>query len=462
MPPATPTASRPAQPAGPNGADVPAAGTPGAKAPAGPTRRRLIAGMLSVAAVPGTLTACGRRLVAPEKQKTTLSVFWWGAEKRAELTQRALALYSERRPEVTFRFTWQGNAGYYDRIAAEAAGGNPPDLFQIDDNYLTEYAERNIALDLTDFVSKGQIDLSDLPSSLAQYGQVGGRTMAVAGAENTPGLIYNRSLLRRLHLPEPRIGMSYDEYVDWAVSVSQHTGGKVAGTMDPSADYKALWLWLRAQGKELYRSRQVGFTQEDLTRWFDLWKHALARGAAPKPTVIQQANRGNVGEQTVVTGTAATSFMWSNQLSELQKQTKDDLGVVSYPGNPQAQWARASMYWAVYRGTRYADIVVDVINFLTNNVDAGRILGTERGLSANLTVRAAIEPSLTDPSMKRTTAFEATMTKQFGPAPVPPPKGHSKVRQLLMTSAENVQFDRLSSQDSAAKLVAEANAALAS
>ncbi|MEV4758242.1 ABC transporter substrate-binding protein [Micromonospora sp. NPDC049559] len=431
------------------------------RVPSRPTRRGVVAGMLSLLALP-TLAGCDDEASAPRSGKIELSVFWWGAQRRAALTEQALQLYSQHHPEVTFRVTWQGNAGYYDRVATEAAGGNPPDLFQIDDNYLSEYAQRRIILDLTDFVERKQLDLSGLPNSLAQYGQLGGRTMAVAGAENTPGLIFNRSLLRRLDLPEPRIGMSYEEYLDWAVSVTERSDGKVAGTMDPSADYKALWLWLRSRGLELYRGRQMGFTEPDLIAWFDLWKQARARRATPSVAVIQQADGGDVTQQLVATGKAAASFMWSNQLSELQKNTNDELDVVSYPGDPRAQWARASMYWAAFRGTRHPEAVVDVINFLTNNLDAGRILGTERGLSANLGVRQAVEASLTDKGMKRTSAFEAEMTNRFGSAPVPPPKGHAKVRALLQGAAEGVQSGRQTSRAAAIRFIGEANAALTS
>ncbi|MFI6762946.1 ABC transporter substrate-binding protein [Micromonospora sp. NPDC050417] len=408
-----------------------------------------------------TLTACGGTKDTPTDEAVRLSVFWWGGEKRAELTERALQLYSSRHPEVTFQVTWQGNTGYYERLSSQAAGGNAPDLFQIDDNYLTEYAERDIVLDLSDHVRTGRIDLTNMPPSLAQYGQLNGRTMGVAAAENTPGLIYNRSLLKRLDLPEPYVGMPYDEFVDWAVQVTESTDGKIAGTMDPSADYKALWLWLRAQGKELYRGRQLGFTEADLTRWFDLWRNARTSEATPPASVVAQANSGDVTRQLVATGKAATSFMWSNQLPELQKLTKDELGVVSYPGAPKAQWARASMYWAAFRGTRHPEIVADVINFLVNDVEAGQILGTERGLSANLSVRAYVADSLTDESMKRSASFETSMVDRFGAAPTPPPRGHAKVRALLISTAESAQAGKATSKQAATEFISQANAALA-
>lgn len=391
-----------------------------------------------------------------------LSIFWWGAERRAELTQQALDVYAARHPGVTFTVTWQGNTGYYDKLSSQAVGGNAPDLFQIDDNYLTEYAERNVVLDLTPYVESGELDLSGFPSSLVQYGQIAGRTVAVAAAANTPGMVYNKTLLAELGVDEPTIGMTYEEFIDWASEITARTDGEVAGTMDPSGDYKALWLWLRTQDLELYQGRRMGFAAADLARWFTLWQQARAAGATPDAALIKSANSGDVTQQLVATGDAVTSFMWSNQLAELQKQTSDDLGVVSYPGDPKGQWARASMYWAGYRGTRHPELVVDVINFLVNDPQAGRILGTERGLSSNLEVRQTVQATLADEKMKASVAFEQQMAELFGPAPVPPPPGHTRVRSLLITAAESVQSGTATPQEAAEGFLDQANATLTS
>jgi multiple sugar transport system substrate-binding protein len=393
--------------------------------------------------------------------KVELNVYWWGGDKRAEVTEQALKLYTQRNPNVTFKTHWQGNQGYYDNLATQAAGPDAPDLFQIDDNYLTEYAERNVTLDLNPYVDSGALDLSKLPDSLAKYGQVGGRTMGVAGAENTPAMVYNKTLVQKLGVAEPKVGMSYAELVTWARDITNRTDGEVAGTMDPSADYKALWLWLRAQGKELYNGPELGFTADDLTAWYDIWQNARATGSAPPLSVIKEANGGDVTKQAVATGKAATSFMWSNQLPELQRATKDQLALVAYPGNPKGQWARASMYWSVFRGSRHAEVAVDVIDFLVNDTDAGKILGTERGLSPNTEVRKVLSQSLTDATTRATIEFENSITPKFGPAPAPPPKGHVKVRALLVAAAESVQQGKATPRQAAEDLIRQANAALA-
>ncbi|WP_433387477.1 ABC transporter substrate-binding protein [Micromonospora sp. KLBMP9576] len=430
---------------------------------ADPGRRRVLAALLGTPVLAaGGLTGCGEDPVAPvETGPVELSVFWYGGARRAELTERALRLYTDRNPRVGFRVTWQGAAGYYDRLATQATGGNVPDLIQLDDGMLTEYARREIILDLDDHVADHRLDLRTLPPGLVRYGQVDGRTVGVAAAQTAAAVVYDRTLLRRLRLPEPSTGMSWAEYVAWARRVTRAGEGRVAGTMDPSGDYRAFWIWLRGQGGELYRGRQLGVDADALVEWFELWRRARAGRATPSAALVEQADGGEPARQLVVTGATAASFAWSHQLPELQRLTGTELGLAAVPGPPQAQWHRASMYWAAFRGTRHPGLVADVINFLTGNGEAGVLLGHERGLNPSLAVRSYVQGSITDPAQQRAAALGVALADRLGPAPGPPPQGHPRVRTLLMEAAESVRGGRTGTRAAATRFVARANAALA-
>ncbi|MFG2048212.1 ABC transporter substrate-binding protein [Micromonospora sp. NPDC048935] len=429
---------------------------------ADPGRRRLLTALLGAPLLTsGGLAGCSDGAdTSTQDGPVELSVFWWGGTKRAELTEKVLRLYSDRNPRVTFRVTWQGTDGYYERLATQAAGGNVPDLIQIDDVVLTEYAQRQIILDLTDRVADHRLDLRGLPEGLLRYGTVEGRTMAVAGGQTHAAVVFNRDLLRDLKVPEPRGGMTWADYVAWAEQVTEASKGQVAGTVDASGDHRALWLWLRSQGGEFYRSNQLGFGADELIAWFELWQRARTARATPGAALVEQVDSREPARQLVVTGMTAASFAWSHQLPELQRLTKAELGVVGLPGPAGAQWARASMYWAAFRGTRHPDTVTDVINFLTTNGEAGTVLGHERGLNPSLAVRRYTEGSITDPAQQRAAAFGASLADQLGPAPAPPPKGHARVRTLLVAAAESIRAKRAGTRAATSRFLSQANAAL--
>ncbi|MEV0154409.1 ABC transporter substrate-binding protein [Micromonospora sp. NPDC050686] len=429
---------------------------------AGVGRRRLLGALVGLPVLAGGLPGCTDAPTARvDDGPIELSVFWWGGTKRAQATERALRRYSQRDPRVSFRITWQGLTGYYDRLATQATGGNVPDLFQIDDSMLTEYARRRIVLDLSRHVEDRRLDLTGVPAGLARYGQVEGRTVAVAAGQSLPVLVHNQDLLRRLRVPAPTSGMSWSDHIAWAARVTRAAGGRVAGTVDPSGDYRAFWLWLRGRRGELYRDRQLGFGSGELLDWFELWQRARAERATPGAALADQSDGGDLSRQAVVTGHTAVSFAWSHQLPELQRHTGDRLVVTGVPGPVAAQWPRASMFWAGFHGTRHPDTVADVIDFLINDPEVGRILGQERGLNPNLSVRAAVRAGLTDRELRQVAALDETVSSLLGPAPEPPAEGHLAVRTLLAAAAESIRSGRSGARAATSTFMARANAALA-
>src|SRR5512142_699056 len=166
----------------------PATAPSGPHPPSSPVRRWPAAIVAGVAALGLTLAGCGHDAAPADTSKPVeLSFFWWGGDARAKLTGDALALYTTRHPNVTFKKTWQANQGYFDKLATLTAGNDAPDIFQIDDNYLAEYATRNATLDLTRYQKSGKLDVSKFPESLWRYGIVDGKLAGVAFGENTQG-----------------------------------------------------------------------------------------------------------------------------------------------------------------------------------------------------------------------------------------------------------------------------------
>ncbi|MFJ6198362.1 ABC transporter substrate-binding protein [Micromonospora sp. NPDC092111] len=437
--------------------------SPLARSGADPARRRLLGALLGLPVLAtGVLSGCGVEEAAPVRDgPVELSVFWYGGTRRAEATERALRLYSARNPLVTFRVTWQGLGGYYDRLATQAGGGNVPDLFQVDDSMLTEYAQRGIALDLGGFVDDGRINLGTLPPGLVDYSRVDGRIYGVPAAQTHAAVVYNRDLLRQLDVAEPETGMTWSDYLSWAARVTRASGGRVAGTMDPSGDHRALWLWLRGLGTKFYQGRQLGFSSAALLDWFEFWERARSERATPAAALVDRADGGDPAKQLVVTGHTAASFAWSHQFPELQRYSDDELALVGLPGPRAAQWDRASMYWSGFHGTRHPGVVANVVNFLTTSVDVGRLLGTERGLAASLTVRQAVTQTLDDPLAERVAALGEALHQQVGPAPAPPPKGHAEVRTLLAEAARSIRSGRSGARAATSQFMAQAQAALA-
>ena len=374
-------------------------------AAADPLRRRLLTALAGAPVLAGLGACTGADDSSAETERIQLSVFWWGGQRRAELTEQALRLYSQRNPRVTFQVTWQGEAGYYERLATEASAGNAPDLFQIDDTYLTEYARRGILLNLEDELRAGRLDLGALAPGLSRYGRVDGSTVAVPAGTNTAALVYNRSLLRRLGLPAPTADITYPAFIDWATEVTAAGGGRVAGPATAPAITGRSGSGCGAAARSCTsQASSAAPTRTSPTGG------VVAAGTGPQgnpgPALTRRGNHGDPRRQLVVSGHTAVSYAWSAS-SRSCRRPPGGVGPDRLPGPPTAHWRRASMYWAGFAGPRHPAVVADVINFLTNDPVAGLSLGAERGLSANLQTREVVLREVTDPATQRTARYEA-------------------------------------------------------
>lgn len=434
-----------------------------------PARRSFLAGALGTSLL--GLAACGGGSedggaaagtaagAGPETTKpVVLTVAWWGGPARAENTQKVLDLYTEAHPNVTFKTQWQGYSGYYDKINTSAAGRNAPDIIQIDNRALREYANKGLIADLTPWVGK-TLETDQIDPKLLDTGKVDDKLYALPLASNTQAFVVDATVLQPLNLLPAETGWAdWDEFGTWAANVTAATGG-IWGTRDESANLSWMEPWLRQGGKQLYDGQALGFGEAEAVEWFTLWADLRKSGGASPAEVSQPANAGDISKNTVTTKQTTGSFTYDNQLTELAKATDHQLLLVPLPGGPSGNYARPSQFFTAYARGKNIPTAVDVINFFDNDQEAGAALGTERGLPPSQEIRDAISPSFSE-QLKYVVAYDERVTADAGETPPVPAQGDSQIGQLLTSAAENVAFGRAQIADAAKEFVSQGNSAL--
>jgi multiple sugar transport system substrate-binding protein len=81
----------------------------------------------------------------------------------------------------------------------------------------------------------------------------------------------------------------------------------------------------------------------------------------------------------------------TNGLSGYQAATKDELGLIEFPGAAamKALWQAPSQFYTVNKDSKNPEATVKFINFLVNAPEASKVLGNDRGASASASARAA-------------------------------------------------------------------------
>ncbi len=420
-------------------------------------RRTLVA---LAAAVPLLLTgvvACGSDS-GGDGGDVTITFVWWGSDGRATLTKKAVELFQQKNPKIKVQTSFSAYAAYWEKLATQTAGGKPPDVLNVDTRYLAEYGGRNVLADLNTGVGKA-ISLADINPELAATGVYQGKRYAVPWAQNTPAMLYDPAAFTAAGA-DPAKGLTWDQFADATQKVS--TAGSARGTTDFGILDTTLEIWLRQQGKQFYTPEgKLGFTADDLRRYWQLaGRFRDAKGASPADVTASY----NTSPEQSPLGKKLTSseFAYDNLLPAYQKANGKPLNVAPYPtdaaGNT-GQYRRPSMFLSVSARSQQQEAAAKLVDFLVNDPEVGKIVGTDRGLAPNLKVRAQLAGSAKGAD-KTLYDYEAGLEPKLGSAPPVPPKGAGAIQKLLQRTYEEVAFGRMSLDDAVSRFMSEAEKGL--
>lgn len=409
------------------------------------------------------LAACGPNRSGGGQSDGTLRFAWWGNEKRDALTNQALDLYTRENPEITVSAEPSDWSGYWDKLATQVAGGDIPDILQMDEGYLAEYASRGVLLDLAGTA----LDTSAFEESALEAGRVDGALHAVNAGINAPVLLANPALFEQAGVDMPDdTTWTWDELVELAARITASTPEGTYGVQqlgiqgDPP-----LSVHLRQQGAQKFSAEGgIGFTAEHLQQWMDLAVRLQDTAAAPPADVAVEESGQTVDQSLFARGKCALQSQWSNQIVTLDgplEGTAVPLRMPSMTGSAaDAQlWYKASMYFSVAQSTADPEAAAALVDWLVNSEEAGKILLAERGVPANLDVRAAIAGDL-GASDRKAADFIAAIADQLGEQPPLTPPGGSAVGDAVQRAMQDVLFGRAEPAAAAAAAVAEAESAL--
>jgi multiple sugar transport system substrate-binding protein len=404
----------------------------------------------------GPLSALGEDL--------RLRMYWWGSKERADRTEKVNALYRQKNPGVTLDGETLGWGDYWPRMATQTAGRNAADILQMDYRYIFEYARRGALLPLDSYVP-GTLNLGDFSKEAVDSGRVDGKIYGVSLGLNSTAMMYDKALLESLGLAEPPWNASWSEIADYATAITKAAKRDgFAGIQDAGRYEPALEVFLRQQGKALYTADgKLGFGESEAAAWLGFWNDLRKRGGCVSPE-IQALDREEIESNMLTQGKAALAFAHSNQLVGFQALNKSKLGMRMYPGGGSGakpgQYLKPSMLFSVSARAKQPEAAVKVVDFYVRDVEAGKLLGVERGVPASAAVRTAIEPTL-DALGQEMARYVSFVTDKVGPLPPPPPSGAGEIQNVLRKVNEQIGFGRLTVADGAKQLIAEAQAILA-
>ncbi|MCE0445046.1 extracellular solute-binding protein [Streptomyces tricolor] len=122
----------------------------------------------------------------------TIRYSWWGAEERAKKINQSIALFEEKYPKIKVKTDFQTYQSFWEKFQTQAAGGNPPDVFQSAVTFLR--STTNVEFSSTSpQVQAGNLSLDHFRAGVTKVGEVDGKQLGVPVGSNTMALVIDKS-----------------------------------------------------------------------------------------------------------------------------------------------------------------------------------------------------------------------------------------------------------------------------
>lgn len=388
----------------------------------------------------------------------TLRFAWWGSDTRHQATEEIIAAYEEQNPDVDIQPEPGDWSGYWDKLATQVAASDAPDIIQMDEKYIREYADRGALLDLQD------VDVSDISEDTVATGETPEGRFGIATGINAIVIMANPQIFEAagVEMPDDQ-SWTWQDYGDIAAEIDQNS--EFYGATTPN-EPSGLEVWLRQQGKDLINeSGELAFESADLEQYFQLQLDLLKQGALPQPSILSEDQNTGPDQSLTGTGQVAMGHWWTNQIASLSETSGADLVPLRMPQTEGTDtghglYYKSSMFMSGNANTEHPDVVQDFIDFMINSEEAGMINLADRGLPASQTVRDAVVPELGEAD-QRAAEFLQDIEDELGDAKPIPPLGYSAIQEILMRYEMEVFFERQTPAEAAEAAYAEIESAIA-
>ena len=398
-----------------------------------------------------------------------LSIMWWGNQIRNDRTAQVNQLFEQQHEGVSIDGQFASMDDMFKKLSTQAASKSMPDIVQMNYNYFSQYIENGTLIDMQPYIDDGTIDVSHIDQNVVDQGKADGKQYGISTAVNVPVLAYDKAITDKAGVTIPN-DMTLEQFKEISKTIYEKTGWKINYAYMPSLNF--IGYQVRGEGKHLFNDDgTLGVEAEDVLPFFQVYEDGIREGWHISLEVFGGLQIGQAEQDPLVYGTDPSQrswcmFAWSSTFNALVKaaQPGQNLAMAPFPAKDvtKANYMSPAQQWVITRDCKNPKLAAEWINFYLNNVDANKILLTERGITLNSEVLKEITPQLSD-TEKSVIEFAETVVKpNSSPVDKPFPSGsYEMANQIVFNLEEDVLYGKRTAADAAQQFVDRSIEALA-
>jgi len=383
-----------------------------------------------------------------------LRMSWFGGPERAEAMNASLDLFEENHPNVTVEREEAQFAPYNEKLAAQSAAGDAPDLISTGTESLTIY--KDLLIDLNEHRDK--LDLSGFTEADLGLTTVDGALIALPVSYTVSGVLVNKTLFDGAGLELPDFETwSWDEMLEVAKEMTAKTPDNVYGLS--SFGFNQLYFMFNIglqNGETPYGSDgKLTLSDESLTQYFELLEKATEMGACPPADVAIEAAQNASTTEVRYALSQANAGGVGGELSRSDPGT--ELFMTAPPGgDPKSVYYTAGISWGVTNQSDHVDDALGLLNYLITDQEAVNVRGTALQIPLNSNVAEGVIDAIEDPQLVAAMNWARTI-KETGTELASPHRAWGSFANVLAQASTDLLQGRTTPAEAATQFASEMN-----
>jgi oligogalacturonide transport system substrate-binding protein len=403
----------------------------------------------------GLVFAQGGKENSSNDETIELRFMWWGGDARHKATLEVIELYQQKHPNVKISAEYSGSSGYQQKLFTQLAGGNAPDIIQVDAWWTDAQRKFNAFADLSKF---SQLDRSGFDSQFVMdYGSMDDVIYCLPTGINAPLMVINKDVLADAGI-EWRDQWTWEDILSEGPKVHASNPNRYFLNIDQytatSYIQRAYLSQLSGNPTTLDDTYELGFTKEELVQVYEYIRKCyelnIMQPAESSMTYKQKSEQNPLW----INGNAAVSLNWTSKLADLKAELPNldvaVLPIMAEGAKNTGMFSRPSQLMAINAKSKHQEACADFLQFFFNDPEAQAILKDTRSVPPVESARALCEEKgLSDPLI-----VKATNNALAKPGVIDSVLSQDVVCiDLLYTEYENIAFGKETPEQAAETLM---------
>lgn len=424
-------------------------------------RKKIISILCALSIATSMFVGCGSASKEAAKdsskgEQVTLRFSWWGSDVRHKATLEAIDLYMKQNPNVKIEAEYGGVDGYQDKLSTQLGGGTAPDLIQVDNPWIYDYAKQGeMFYDLNEF--KDIIDMSGFDKKfLDGYATLNGKIQGLPMGLNAVTIMYNKDILKAANADITK-DLDWDKLVEEGKKVhAQNSSNYLLNAEQQNfADFIIMPYVIQKTGEQWIKDNYtMGFDKATLTQAFELEKKLFDEG------IVQPAEQSFMFNHKPEQNTAwinkqfGSAISWAAGLGVLSNTLGESGDVTLYPVPKDAKNSgivvRPATLLCINKKSANAKEAAKFMNFFFNDKEAAKVLGDVRSIPP---VEASRKVAL-DANKLNPLALKAVEAATKNPGLIYNGiSNNGELRNILTTEIENVAYKKFTPEQAAEDMI---------